>query len=99
MTRRAFACSLTSAELQQRKATIIQDLKSILINKEELEYGYAYKFDANDEVIDLLSEFVKVERKCCNFFHFQIAINSQETVLSITGEPEAKDFLVTELDF
>lgn len=70
-----FACQLTTPELQKRKATIIQVLKTKFIDKTELESGYSYTFNASEEVLDLIFNFIKSERLCCPFFSFQIAVN------------------------
>jgi hypothetical protein len=37
-------CKLTSAELQQRRATVIAKLKSQVLTSQELENGYATSF-------------------------------------------------------
>lgn len=98
-SKNAFSCTLTTLELQKRKATIIQNLKSILIGKEELNNGYDYIFNGTDDVIDLLTDFVKTERQCCSFFNFSIEVlNTRLVHLKITGEAGAKEFLVTELE-
>ena len=93
-----FSCALTTPELQERKATIIKDLKSLLVEKEELSDGYIYKFESSDENIYILTEFVKTERQCCSFFNFNLEIqNNHLAQLKITGKPGAKEFLEPEL--
>ena len=95
----AFSCALTTPELQKRKATIINQLKLILIEREELPDGYSYKFKNTDEVIDILANFVKIERQCCSFFDFNLVVrNNQSAELRITGELGVKEFLRIELE-
>ena len=65
-------CKLTTPELQKRKATVIADLKELVLEKKELENGYSYKFEGKDEILDKLNEFIKTERMCCDFFTFQL---------------------------
>ena len=97
----AVACKLTSPEMQKRKATVIKSLKDKVLEKKELENGYAYKFNGTDLVIDALTDFIKAERLCCEFFDFELKItgDASNTWLTITGPARAKDFIKTELEF
>jgi|SRR5690606_29648835 len=96
----ALACKLTTPELQRRKATVLANLRRQLIKKKELPNGYAFTFKGTDEMIDELTEFVKTERMCCDFFMFSIFIkgDQSETVLEITGVDGAKEFITSELE-
>ena len=93
-------CKLTTSELQQRKATVLSSLQKQILEKKELETGYAFKFNGTDKVIDELVEFVKTERLCCDFFNFNIAVtgNTAFVWLEISGPKEAKEFIRTELE-
>ena len=94
-------CKLTSPQLQERKATVIASLKSQIIDKKELPDGYAFKFAGADSVIDELTEFIKTERSCCDFFSFNLKVSGdkKEAWLELTGEERAKDFITSELEF
>ncbi|MBL0342903.1 MAG: hypothetical protein IPP71_19730 [Bacteroidetes bacterium] len=94
------ACKLTSPELQARKATVLSSLKAQVIEKKELKNGYAFKFPGNDKIVDELTEFVKTERECCDFFTFNISISGDksEAWLELTGAEGTKDFIVNELE-
>lgn len=95
-----FKCKLTSPEFRERKATVIAELKSMMIKKKELKDGYAYKFSGSDEVVAKLNEFVRTESECCDFFKFKITVNTSksEAWLHITGEKGVKDFIKTEIE-
>jgi hypothetical protein len=97
---KVIACKLTSPEMQRRKAEVLAILKQKVITREELNDGYKYKFDGNDEIIDELILFIKSERACCDFFSFDLSIgdNKSNIWLSITGPEGAKDFIRTEMD-
>lgn len=97
----ALVCKLTSKELRERKETIIASLKKQILEKKELSNGYAFKFAGTDNVIDELSEFVKSERSCCNFFTFGLSYSGdgKEAWLNLTGPEGTKDFIRTELGF
>lgn len=92
------ACKLTTPELQQRKATVIADLKSHVLAKKALSDGYAYSFEAVDENLDKIISFIKTERLCCDFFIFQLTIQENMANLNITGPEGSKEFLTQEID-
>jgi len=95
----SLSCKLTSPELQHRKKTVISNLKQLLLEKQELADGYRYRFAGNDSMIDLVTDFIKTERLCCDFFHFNLAVSSDNTLwLTITGPEGAKSFIATELE-
>lgn len=91
-------CKLTSKELKDRKETVIKSLKSQVIEKKELAAGYQYKFAGTDKMIDELTEFVKTERACCDFFTFNLSFAGENAFLEITGPKGAKEFIKTELE-
>lgn len=95
----ALVCKLTSKELRERKETVIASLKKQILEKKELSNGYAFKFTGTDKVIDELSEFVKSERSCCNFFTFGLSFSGdgKEAWLNLTGPEGAKEMITTEL--
>ena len=94
------SCKLTTPELQDRKETILKQLREQVIIKKELEHGYAFKFLGTDKVLDQLSEFIKTERACCDFFIFGLSISGDksEIWLELTGPKGAKDFIDMELE-
>lgn len=94
------SCKLTTPELQKRKATVLESLRKQIIEKKELENGYAFKFNGSDKMIDELTEFAKTERQCCDFFTFNLAITGDTTAVwfEIVGPKEAKEFIKTELE-
>lgn len=94
------ACKLTSPELRKRKETILASLRKQVVKKKELPNGYAFTFVGTDKMIDELTEFVKTERQCCDFFTFGITVkgDKSETVLEITGVEGTKEFITSELE-
>ena len=94
------SCKLTSDELQKRKVTVLESLRKQIIEKKELESGYAFKFNGTDTILDELTEFIKTERECCNFFTFNLSISGDknEIWLELTGPKEAKEFIQAELE-
>lgn len=94
------ACKLTTPELQKRKATVLASLRNKIIDNKELPDGYSYKFNGSDEMLDELTEFIKTERLCCEFFQFNLFIEGSGSfiILELKGEEDAKKFIERELE-
>lgn len=97
-TSKSIVCKLTTPELQKRKATVIAELRSIVLERKELEKGFSYQFESKDEVLDKINDFIKTERLCCDFFTFQLNVEENSAMLTITGPDGAKEFLKTEVE-
>lgn len=94
-------CKLTTPELQQRKKTVIAELKNQVLEKVETDQGFKYKFEGSDKMLDLLNSFIKTERLCCDFFIFNLTASSDTkfTWLELSGPEGTKDFIKHEIDF
>ena len=94
------SCKLSTAELQKRKLTVLASLKKKIKERKELPNGFAFRFDGSDQVLDELTEFIKSERECCDFFTFNLSISGDksEVWLELTGVEGAKDFITIELE-
>lgn len=96
--KKAFACKLSSPELQKRKNTVIAQLKSIIVGKVELSNGFSYKFKNTDTTIDLVANFIKTERECCDFFNFNMFVSRDQYILmDISGAEGIKTFIHDEI--
>lgn len=93
------SCKLTSPELQERKETVLASLKKQVLEKKELPDGYAFRFSGSDKMIDELTEFIKTERECCNFFTFNLSISGdkEEAWLELKSKDGGKDFINAEM--
>jgi hypothetical protein len=92
------SCKLTSAELEERKTDVLSVIKRKILDKKELSNGYSFKFKNTDEMIDMLTDFVKSERQCCDFFNFSLHINNDGSLwFDLTGPKEAKEMIASEL--
>jgi len=92
-------CKLTTPELQKRRATVIAELKKIMIRKEEIQDGWQFTFDGNDDTLEKLLDFIRSERLCCDFFAFHLFVSGENATLGITGPDGTKEFLVHEVGF
>ena len=101
MDENKISCKLTTPELRQRKATVIALLKEMVLEKQELANGCRYQFDGKDQTLDLLHDFIKTERLCCDFFTFRLTVADQESPvwLELSGPKGAKAFIENEIEF
>ncbi len=92
-------CKLSAPEVRARKETVLASLKKQVIERKQLENGYAYKFAGSDKMLDELVEFIKTERQCCSFFVFNLSISGDQSEiwLELTGVEGAKGFIDGEL--
>jgi len=95
------SCKLTTPELQQRKKTVIAELKNQVLEKVETDRGFKYKFEGSAKMLDLLNSFIKTERLCCDFFVFTLTASSDTKYswLELSGPEGTKDFIKHEIDF
>ncbi|MEX2564336.1 MAG: hypothetical protein WD431_00155 [Cyclobacteriaceae bacterium] len=95
------SCKFTTPELRQRKATVINDLKKLVLEKQETAKGFRYRFDVSDKTLDLLIDFIKTERLCCEFFTFSLTADGTEsqTWLDLSGPEGVKEFIANEIEF
>jgi hypothetical protein len=93
------SCKLTTPELQLRKRTVIARLKTLVLEKAETPTGFRYKFHGSDTTLDLLNDFIKTERLCCDFFVFTLtASNDQQAAwLELSGPDGTKEFIEHEI--
>jgi hypothetical protein len=89
------ACSLTSAELQERRQTILKQLRSAVVEVRELESGYAYSFPSGGQWLSEIGSMIELERQCCPFLQFRLTVeaNGGPIALELTGSAGTKEFL------
>lgn len=86
------ACTLTEAEMRERRRTILDSVRSAVRSVTNLPLGFAYSFEAKPEVVVQVARLVELERVCCAFLTFRITVEAgnESICLEITGPPEAK---------
>jgi hypothetical protein len=101
MEKAKLSCKLASPELQERKRTVVAELKKLLLERHEIENGFRYKFEGTDKLIDLLTSFIKTERLCCEFFEFGLTVagDGGHNWLQLSGPEGTKRFIMAELEF
>jgi hypothetical protein len=93
------ACRLTSAELRERKATLLAQFKSAVIGTEELRDGYAFRVAGDAQRIAMIAEMITAERECCPFLTFELVAlpDMGPVIVRVAGPAGAKEFLKTVL--
>jgi hypothetical protein len=89
------ACTLTEAEIQDRRRTILDFVRGAILDVTSLPSGYAYRLEPTSEILTHLGHLVDLERQCCPFLTFRIVIEagSQPICLEVTGPPEARGII------
>lgn len=89
------ACSLTTAQLRDREATLIAQFRAAVIQTEELHEGYAFRLPGDGKWIGLIAELIAAERECCPFLTFGLTVQSHAgpVILCVTGPSGTKEFL------
>jgi hypothetical protein len=89
------ACSLANDELQGRRQGVLQKIAGAIIDFQELDNGYLYRFPADGVWIAELASFVDFERQCCPFLRFRLTAEPAlgDISLEVTGPPGTKEFL------
>ena len=90
------ACSLTTPELQQRRSTILLNVRTAALELKELEDGFAYRFPSENTLLADLLTLIQLEHQCCPFLRFNLIIEAGNgpVWLELTGPAGAKEFLV-----
>ncbi len=90
-------CNLTALnqEQQTRRQTLQEELRSLIIERQELPDGYTYRLNADHSTCLKVVEFITLERRCCPFFRFSLEFEPEAGPLwvRITGPEGAKSFL------
>ena len=91
------ACNLTTTELQERRRTVLENIKGAVLEVKELEDGYAYSFPSEGGRLRELADMIELERQCCPFLRFRriVEMNGGPIGLEMTGPEGTKDFLLS----
>ena len=89
------SCSLTSADLQERREVLKSEIFPKMIKKHELTNGYVYYFDDEKGFSEKIMELIQKEKECCPFFKFDLSILpfGKGIALQISGSEAVKGFL------
>ena len=88
-------CQLPEPELREREQVLQQEVFSGVEEIRELADGYALRFPGEVRWLDTLTEFIRFERACCPFFHFELHAEPQPGPLwlQLRGPEGVKEFV------
>jgi hypothetical protein len=89
---------LTTAERAESKL-LLEQLGGAIAQLDELPTGFSFRLDEARLPFASLSRWVDLERRCCPFFHFEIAVlpDNGGTFLRLTGGAAVKEMIRAEL--
>ena len=74
-------------------------VEAAVIRIVEVENGYVLHLPGDDVMLTLVAEWIALERRCCPFFEFAVSVGGSDPSIRVamTGSPEVKQFLGSEL--
>jgi len=89
------ACTLTTAELHERRAGILEKFQHSIVDAKELDNGYAYSLSSAEASLSDLGTMIELERQCCPFLRFKLTVEPAggPVWLELTGPAGTKEFL------
>lgn len=88
-------CTLNDAAFRERESAVLQKMKAAVVDANETDDGYAFRFHSDDDSFAMLNEFMVLERRCCPFLDFKLTLPRGwgDIHLELTGPEGAKDFI------
>ena len=94
------ACTLTERELAERRGGLLTELRRHREDIRWLPDGAAFRYPATPAVVELVTAFVRLERRCCPFLRFRLTVEPAggPVWLELTGGPGTREFLEAQAD-
>ena len=97
----SFACVMDAIPHQKRDPHIAnaKSLFKQVVEVEELENGYSFRFQNDERLLRQLTEFIVLERLCCPFFGFALEVEPEGGAVwfRLIGRDGVKPFIRAEL--
>ena len=89
------ACQLTDAAMAERKHGLQEKVFAQVRKVEELQDGFRFHFDDDEQLLTNLFHYIQAEKACCPFFQQEVVICShQEGIFwKVCGEEGTKELL------
>lgn len=89
------ACSLSEAELRQRRSQLLARAIGCVQETRSLADGYALRFAADDAALADVMQLIQLERQCCAFLRFRLTVEpgGGPVWLELTGPEGTKAML------
>lgn len=82
------------AELQERRRTVLSQIRRAISEVTELNDGFRYQF-ASATLVPELGNLIHLEHQCCPFLTFRLTVEPEDgsVLLEMTGPEGTKEFL------
>lgn len=74
-------CLLTGEEQAERKQILQKEIFSQVRKVEEVEHGYVFYFEYEENFLMKMTDYVIAENNCCPFLTFETTLHSKEDVI------------------
>lgn len=95
-----FTCNVSGLDSTQRQRweALVAKLSEAKQEVRELRDGYAFRFNADSEMVKEIAEFIIYERLCCPFFDFEVVVEREggPLWLRLKGRSGVKAFIRSE---
>ena len=100
MTDLPIACTLSAAELEERRVGLLPGLAARAHRRLALPQGCQWQFEPADDLLAEIMTVIVAERRCCRFLHFSVFVEADAgpIVLELTGPPGTREFLEALID-
>jgi hypothetical protein len=91
----AIACNIQAISAAQRPRynDLVKRLRAAVLDFIELPDGYDYLLDSSEITLPEVAEWISMERLCCPFLTFQLAVAGETSRLTVRGPDGAKAIL------
>ena len=95
------ACNLSTFTPEERKrhSSLAQSLRSAVSSVHGVADGYEVVLESPSAIVSELSEFLRLESRCCPFLVFDVSEGEDHTSVRITGPAGTREFLEAEYGF
>jgi hypothetical protein len=94
------ACDMTALDAAQRERqqVLMKNFHASIQETEEMDDGYAFRLEADEAAILAAAEFIAIERLCCPFLTFELAVGAvgEPVWLRISGREGVKRLIEAE---
>jgi hypothetical protein len=89
------ACTLSPADLAERRTGALGALAAAVLERRELTDGWALRFAPDPGRIPELARVMELERVCCPFLRFRLTVEPGHGAvwLELTGPAGSREFL------
>jgi hypothetical protein len=100
MSELPIACTLGAAALKARREGVLLDLVRRAAHHESRPDGHRLLFRGSDDVLGAITRLIELERQCCRFLRFAVAVEPDGGPISLelTGPPGTGEFLTALLE-